>query len=262
MPDDIDTRLDFAAELLRKEDYAAAVLELFEAVNLLAKEGSDLVSSVSADKFQTPVFSVVTRVFSVFDDLPETAELAVLTPEIRSLLPKPSASPEEMLLSVSRIYEKAEEENPASGEADFSLIQFLLSLLSGQQSMRDALFSDAGMYDAAASSASPYLALLFSLSGDSMETAAEKAAATLFGPLKRLAELFYSLLTSSLTAGILLLLIRRAVPIMRPSKAATAVDAAILAASNIPVLIEGLRAVAAELSCLRQTIRGAAHGNV
>lgn len=261
MPDDIDTHLNTADSLFGNEDYAAAVSELFEAADLLAKEGSTLVSSVSADTFNTPVFSVVTRVFSVFENLPETAELSVLAPEIRSLLPGPSASPEEMLLAVSKIYEDAGDE-PASAEPDFGIIRLLLSLLSGQQSMRGTLFSDAGMYDSAASSAAPYLALLFTLSGDTADADAKKAAETLFGPLKRLAELFYSLLTSSLTAGLLLLLIRRAIPILRPSKKAATVDAVLLAASNIPLLIAGLRAVASELSCLRQIIRGVPHGNV
>ena len=44
-------------------------------------------------------------------------------------------------------------------------------------------------------------------------------------------------------------------PFMRPSKKQTAVDAVMLTASNIPQIIKGLRAVAAELSALREIIK-------
>ena len=254
MPDSADERLNRADGYFREGDYDAAVSEILEAVALLSREGAVLVSSVSAEKFETPVFSVVRRVFSVFDTLPDSAELSALYPEVRALLPERTESPSEMLAAVSEIYEKAEDEQETG--ADFSLIQLLLSILSGQQSMRDMLFSETGMYVSAASAAAPYLTGLFLFSGDEGERAAEKADRMLFGPLKRLAELFYSLLTSSLTAGLLLLAIRRAIPVMRPSKASTAVEAVMLAASNIPVIISGLRSVAAELSSLRQIIRG------
>lgn len=262
MPDEAEVHLDYAAVLFQNGEYPSAVVELLEAVRLLSREGSDLISSVSAEKFQTPVFSVVRQVFSVFDSLPNAAEISSIIPEAKALLPDHTAAPSEMLAAVSGIYESAGEDAPAGDAPNPSVIQLLIALLTGQQSMRDTLFSDTGMYMSAASSAAPYLSVLFTFSGDTPDAAAEKASALLFGPLKRLAELFYSLLTSSLTAGILLLVIRRAIPVLRPTKAEAAVDAVLLAASAIPLLIEGLRAVAAELSLLRRILSRAPHGNV
>jgi len=256
MPDSVDARLDSADVLFQNGNYSAAASELLEAVRLLSRDGREIVSSISSEGFESPLFSAVRRVFSVFDTLPDSAELSTLMPEAAALLPERAASPSEMLVAVSEIYEKAEAEEAAAGTADFSILQVLLSLLSGQQSMRDILFSETGMYVSAASAAAPYLTGLLLFSGEEAEASAEKADRMLFGPLKRLAELFYSLLTSSLTAGLLLLAVRRAIPVMRPSKASAAAEAFMLAASNIPVLIAGLRGVAKELSALRAIIRG------
>lgn len=257
MPDSVDARLDSADVFFQNRNYSAAVSELLEAVRLLSRSGAEVVSSLSSECFESPLFSVVRRVFSVFDTLPDSAELSSLMPEAASLLPEHTATPSEMLAAVSEIYEQAEEEAEAEGtaDADVSLIRILLSLLSGQQSMRELLFSDTGMYVSAASAAAPYLTGFFLFSGEEAEASADKAHRMLYGPLQHLAELFYSLLTSSLTAGLLLLAVRRAIPVMRPSKKSAAVDAVMLAVSNIPLLIEGLRGVAKELSCLRAIIR-------
>ena len=256
MPDSVDARLDSADVLFQNGNYSAAASELLEAVRLLSRDGREIVSSISSEGFESPLFSAVRRVFSVFDTLPDSTELSVLMPEAAALLPEHAASPSEMLAAVSEIYEKAEAEAEAAGAADFRILQVLLSLLSGQQSMRDILFSETGMYVSAASAAAPYLTGLLLFSGEEAAASAEKADRMLFGPLKHLAELFYSLLTSSLTAGLLLLAVRRAIPVMRPSKASAAAEAFMLAASNIPVLIAGLRGVAKELSALRAIIRG------
>ncbi|MBQ3570783.1 MAG: hypothetical protein IJA20_08950 [Methanocorpusculum sp.] len=258
MPDSVDARLDSADIFFQNGNYSAAASELLEAVRLLSRDGKEIVSSISSEGFESPLFSAVRRVFSVFDTLPDSAELSVLMPEAAALLPEHAASPSEMLAAVSEIYEKAEAEaeEAAAGTADFSILQILLSLLSGQQSMRDILFSETGMYVSAASAAAPYLTGLLFISGGEAEASAEKADRLLFGPLKHLAELFYSLLTSSLTAGLLLLAVRRAIPVMRPSKSSAAAEVLMLAASNIPVLIAGLRGVAKELACLRAIIWG------
>ncbi len=261
MPDSADVRLDTAAGYFQEGEYAAAVSALQEAVCLLSREGAEVVSSLSAADFTSPVFLAVRRVFSVFDGLPDSAGISSLMPEAGHLLPDACASPSEMLAAVTEIYEQAEEDGEDTDaeedtDAVLSLVRILTGLLSGQQSMRELIFSEDGLYGSAALAAVPYLTGFFVFSGDDTDSSIKKADRVLFGPLKRLAELFYSLLTSSLTAGLLLLAVRRAIPVLRPSRASTAANAVYLAAVNIPVLLDGLRSVARELSLLRQIIRG------
>ncbi|MBE6507434.1 MAG: hypothetical protein E7Z72_05885 [Methanocorpusculum parvum] len=254
MPDDADARLTRAAVSFSEGAYEDAVSELFEAAGLLASEGAGLIRSVSASEFENPVFTTLLRITPVFENLPESADIQRLLPGYMET-PVNADSPARMLSVVSDIYEKAEDE-PDGEETDFSLLKTLLSLLLGQQTFRSLLFAEDGMYASAASSASAYLAGVFVFRGDDIDSAVEKADSMLFGPVKRLAELLYSLLTSALTAGLLLLAIRRAIPFMRPSKKQTVFDAAVLTVSQIPDIIKGLRAVAEEISVLKAIIRG------
>lgn len=255
MPDDADVRLNQAEIYLSEGDQTKAAAELLEAVRILALEGSKLLSSVSVSEFEKPVFTILRRISAIFENLPNTTELISLVPELQKDIPDTSASPAELLEAVSGIYEKADMNCEETNAPSFGVIDTLIALLSGQQTLRSMIFAEGGIYTSAASAAAPYLAGAFAFAGDDFEEAVNKADGMLFGPLQRLAELFYSLLTSSLTAGLLLLLIRRAIPFMRPSKKQTAVDAVMLTASNIPQIIKGLRAVAAELSALREIIR-------
>ena len=255
MPDDADARLNRADVFFAEGDSTQAIAELLEAAAILSRDGTELFSSITASEFETPVFTVLRRITLVFDNLPDVSEVSALLPEMASDIPDTSASPSEMLSAVTGLYEKAGREEPEGKSPNFRVISALIALLSGQQTLRDMLFAEGGMYASAADTALPYLAGVFAFRGEDFDSAAEMADSMLFGPFKRLAELFYSLLTSSLTAGLLLLVIRRAIPFMRPSKASTAVDAVMLTASAVPDLIKGLRAVAKELAVLREIIR-------
>ena len=255
MLDDVDARLNRADVYLLEGDETKAAAELLEAVRILSSEGSELLSSVSASEFEKPVFTILRRITAIFENLPDVTELISLIPDLQKDIPDTSASPAEFITAVTCIYEKAEDESEETSAPSFSVIETLIALLSGQQTFRSMLFAEDGLYKSAASAAAPYLAGAFAFAGDDFDDAVGKADSMLFGPLERLAELFYSLLTSSLTAGLLLLIIRRAIPFMRPSKKQTAVDAVMLTASNFPEIIKGLRAVYAELLALREIIR-------
>ena len=268
MPDDADARLNNADFFFREGDVSRAIQELAFAAETLAADGSRIFSSVSASEFENPVFTILRSITSVFENIPDMSDIQALLPELQEKLPVSSASPAEILAAVRDIYSQAtgdadtgcnddvRDSDSSSAPKPSLVIEMLIALLSGQQAFRDMLFADCGIYDSAASSAAPYLAGFFVFRGEEGEFAVHKVDSMLFGPVKRISELFYSLLTSSLTAGLLLLVIRRAIPVMQPSNAKTAVDAVILTVSNIPEMIEGLRAVAAELSALKEIIRG------
>ena len=91
MPDSVDARLDSADIFFQNGNYSAAASELLEAVRLLSHDGREIVSSISSEGFESPLFSAVRRVFSVFDTLPDSTELSVLMPEAAALLPEHAA---------------------------------------------------------------------------------------------------------------------------------------------------------------------------
>ncbi len=242
----VETHLANADFYCTKNEAAAALGEIGDAVSVLTEEGSVIFNKISADEFETPLFQFVRRITTVF--IPDVGEISAF---VSDKLPHITSAPKDIVEFTRNLFTTDE---PYEEEPTISKIEYLVSLLTGQQSMRDAIFSDDGLYHSAAGTFSPYLIGFFSITGDDFSSAEEKADSLMYGPAKRLAELFYSLLTSSLTAGLLLLFIRRLIPVFRPSKTATAVDAALLTAANLPLIIQGLRAVAKELAELRRII--------
>lgn len=242
----VETYLTNADLYCTNNETEAAIGEIQEAVYVLTEQGSGIFSTISADEFETPLFQFVRRITTVF--LPDIQEASAF---ISDKLPQITSAPQDILEFTRNLFTA---DDTGDTEPSISRIEYLISLLTGQQSMREAIFSEDGLYHSAAKTTAPYLIGFFSFTGDDFSSAEEKADSMIYGPAKRLAELFYSLLTSSLTAGLLLLFIRRLIPVFRPSKVSTAVNAAMLTAANIPLIIAGLRAVAKELNELHRIV--------
>lgn len=261
-----NTSLDTAEALYLDGKTEEAAHEILTAAAALSDAGVltlEDIRPVDLAKLDGTVAKILRRLADDSGLLPDSFDaLTSIAPELREYIPKSAndLSAKALVRAVQKTY--ADEPAEETKQNDVSLIETLSSFITGQQNMRGMIFSEAGVYDSFALTAAPYLiAGAAYLSHDENKNGSyeDKIPQMLNGPVKRLIMLFYSLMTSTFASGLLLLLIHRilAVRKARPGfvdNVSFGASAATLTVSNLPMLIDGLRAVSAELAELKNII--------
>ena len=257
-------------------DHEAAAAAMEQAVDELLRAGSCLTAAIHPDDM-AELEGTVTRVLRAL------AERFGILPE--DYLPVFSVAPAAERVLDPAVMAEAREHQPVAGIARVigmvydtdispdaevseeeraecvSALGVLIELLQGQRTLTDAVFADGGAYDAFTRVAAPYLIIGAAYAAGDADpgTYEEKVSAMLAGPVKRLIRLLAALLTSAFMSGLILLLIRRilAVRHLRPGiidNALFAGSVLSLTAANIPMFLDGSRAVIRELRELQNII--------
>lgn len=243
-----DCLLDEAESLFAEGKTEDAAQFLQDAADELSKAGASICMHIppeDLEKCDSLPVKVLRKVAEAADVLPDSLSvLKMYIPNIEVPLPDRKISPLELPGVLKGVFEA---EPKAEGSA--SVLEAVIGFVTGHRSMREMIFADDGIYSSLADTAAPYLIAGASyISGD-----AEKAAGyedsipeMLNGPVKHLAELFLSLLTSAFFAGILILLVKRFVT-HKKGNIGFAAGMLSLIASNFPLLVSGLREASTEL---------------
>ncbi len=257
-------------------DHAAAAAAVEDAVNELLRAGSRLTAAIHPEdmaELEGTAARVLRALAERFGILPENyLPVFSVAPEAEKILnPATAAEAQEhqsvagVARVVSQVYDTGAspdtELSEEEGAGYVSVLGVLIELLQGQRTLTDAVFADGGAYDAFAGVAAPYLITGAAYAAGDADTGTyeEKISEMLAGPVKRLIRLLAALLTSAFMSGLILLLIRRilAVRHLRPGIIENAMFAGSvlsLIAANIPMFIDGSRAVIRELRELQNII--------
>ena len=192
---------------------------------------------------------VVRKLAAESNLLPNTyASVNAFIPDIEASIPEGEVPPAELPAVIRVIYE-----SEPKGEASASTLKLLLEMLLGQRSISEFIFGENGVYSTLADVAAPYLIVGASyLAKDEAKAVAyeDSIPEMLNGPVRHLAMLFLSLITSAFFAGVVILLVKRFVSHQKGNVGFAAGMVSLIAA-NFPLLVTGLREASVELRNLK-----------
>ncbi|MDO5844244.1 MAG: hypothetical protein Q4Q53_03750 [Methanocorpusculum sp.] len=247
-----------------------AVSEIKSAVDDLTAAGYSILNEIPKEdivRLDGTVAKFLRRLAEDADLLPKNFEQIInAIPNADKIFKDKLQQPSDESLSAEKIVEtvKTVYENEAEAESsdeDFSILKIIKDLLLGNKKITDTVFSENGVYDIFVNTASPYLvtgAAFISRDEDKFAEYEEKIPEILNGPMRHLSKLLLSLLTSAFISGLLLIVIRRILSGKKSvlKNAEFGVDAVKLTVANLPMLIEGTRAAAIEISELKKIVFG------
>ncbi|HKM41839.1 MAG TPA: hypothetical protein VJY43_04650 [Methanocorpusculum sp.] len=260
--------LDAAETYFHEGNPDAALSAIEEAVYNLREAGVSILAEISGpdiDALESRPAAILRRFAEESGIMPENFVPALsLTPIPASLgggfLKKTgsSLSASEIAGVLKTLY-AAPEETADEPEKDIPVLRTLADLLIGQNTLSGVIFSENGAYDALSQIMAPYLIIGAAYLNGDEEIYEEKIPGMLDGPVKRLTRLLYSLLTSAFISGLFLLIIKRVLATRKVSPGVignTVFLASFLSltVANIPMFIEGARAVVCEFRELRNII--------
>lgn len=252
---DIEQHLNTAEELIREAEalYSGGNVEnaaekLHDAADALSRAGMDLSSGIpreTLEKCDSMPVKILRRVAEEADVLPDfNAAFASYIPDMEVNLPAKNVSAKELPAALATVYSA----EPKS-EGNVSALKTLIDILTGQRRISEFIFGDSGIYSSLADTAAPYLITGATYISRDPEKAAhyeESIPEMLNGPVKHLAELMLSLVTSAFFAGLVILLVKRFVT-HKKGNAGFAAGMVKLVAVNFPLLVRGLREASAEI---------------
>lgn len=256
------------ADKISGENPQEALNEIYLAVDDLSRAGSSIISEIT----KGDVVLLDGTVAKVLRKLAEDSELIPgnFSQTVNALpnaddilgaqaleISTGSLSAEKIVDTVKNVYE-----TPGSkltdAEGDFSALNIIKDLLLGNRKLSETVFSENGVYDIFVSSTTPYLVTAASFISRDEEKFAEfenMIPEALNGPVKHLSKLLLSLLTSAFMSGLLILIVKRIIAGSGTAKnvmfGASVVS---LTISNLPLIVEGVKAVSAELSELKRIV--------
>lgn len=261
--------LSRAEEFQTENNSESALNELAQAVECLSKAGSSIISEIPKEdviRLDGTVAGVLRRLAEDSELLPGNFERTVsavpnadeILGEKTSEISKGSLSAEKIVDTVKNVYDTPETESK-NPDDDLSALKIILDLLLGNRKLSDTVFSENGVYDIFVSSAVPYLvtgAAFISRDEEKLAKYEQMIPEILNGPIRHLSKLFLSLMTSAFMSGFLLLVIKRI--IAGKSSAVNnvkfGVSVAALTVSNLPMLIDGVKAVSVEIGNLKNIV--------
>jgi len=262
------SHLKCAEELYSQGDYAGAFGEIASAINDIAKESKEFILSVVPNEIEAFILSAIRRMGEAAGAIPDLAQYAkIILPELADAIPSSLADLrlEDLKTFLVGLFKMAEKEandtpsdfTPEENPEDVETFKNLIKRLDEEIQLRNMIFSSDGAYQTFCMAATPFVsgALLHLKDGDP-ETASRKAEDILQGPGRNLAILGYSFLTSEFLAGLVLLFLRRRIPIpfVRRSGIAAKVDFMRFMVPNTPLIIAGLSLVYEELKSIKEIL--------